>query len=288
MANIIQVKRRVSGLAGAPASLKSGEIAHNEIDQTLYVGLGDDGTGTASSITPLAGKGAFVDLASTQTIPAVKIFSQAPRASVDASLGTELVRKSQLDAALSSLAAGDMLSSVYDTDADGKVDQAEAADSAPWTGITGKPSTFPPATHSHAISEVTGLQTSLDAKAPLASPSLTGTPTAPTATPGLNNTQIATTAFVQAAVNALIGSAPGTLDTLNELAAALGDDPNFASSVTSGLAEKLVKSANLSDLTDAAQARSNLGLGSLALQSAGNVNITGGSLSGVTIDCGTF
>ena len=288
MANIIQVKRRVSGLAGAPASLKSGEIAHNEIDQTLYVGLGDDGTGTASSITPLAGKGAFVDLASTQTIPAVKIFSQAPRASVDASLGTELVRKSQLDAALSSLAAGDMLSSVYDTDADGKVDQAEAADSAPWTGITGKPSTFPPATHSHAISEVTGLQTSLDAKAPLASPSLTGTPTAPTATPGLNNTQIATTAFVQAAVNALIGSAPGTLDTLNELAAALGDDPNFASSVTSGLAEKLTKSANLGDLTDAAQARSNLGLGSLALQSAGNVNITGGSLSGVTIDCGTF
>lgn len=288
MANIIQVKRRVSGLAGAPASLKSGEIAHNEIDQTLYVGLGDDGTGTASSITPLAGKGAFVDLASTQTIPAVKIFSQAPRASVDASLGTELVRKSQLDAALSSLAAGDMLSSVYDTDADGKVDQAEAADSAPWTGITGKPSNFPPATHSHSISEVTGLQASLDTKAPLASPSLTGTPTAPTATPGLNNTQIATTAFVHAAVNALIGSAPGTLDTLNELAAALGDDPNFASSVTTGLAEKLTKSANLSDLTDAAQARSNLGLGSLALQSAGNVNITGGILSGVTIDCGTF
>lgn len=56
--------------------------------------------------------------------------------------------------------------------------------------------------HAHAISDVTGLQTALDAKAPLASPALTGTPTAPTATPGTNTTQLATTAFVQAAVTA--------------------------------------------------------------------------------------
>ena len=56
--------------------------------------------------------------------------------------------------------------------------------------------------HSHAISDVTSLQTTLDAKAPLASPTLTGTPTAPTASAGTNTTQIATTAFVQAAVSA--------------------------------------------------------------------------------------
>ena len=56
--------------------------------------------------------------------------------------------------------------------------------------------------HSHAISDVTSLQTTLDAKAPLASPALTGTPTAPTASAGTNTTQIATTAFVQAAVSA--------------------------------------------------------------------------------------
>jgi hypothetical protein len=81
-------------------------------------------------------------------------------------------------------------------------------------------------------------QEALDLKAPLASPQFTGTPTAPTAAPGTNTTQIATTAHVKAAIDALVASAPGTLDTLNELAAALGDDANFAATVTSALALK--------------------------------------------------
>jgi hypothetical protein len=67
---------------------------------------------------------------------------------------------------------------------------------------------------------------------------LTSTPTAPTATAGTNTTQIATTAFVSTAVANLINSAPGALDTLDELAAALGDDANFASTVTNSLALK--------------------------------------------------
>jgi hypothetical protein len=50
---------------------------------------------------------------------------------------------------LEGLGAGDMLKSVYDTDSDGKVDAAEAADTAPWNGITGKPAAFPPAAHNH-------------------------------------------------------------------------------------------------------------------------------------------
>jgi hypothetical protein len=95
------------------------------------------------------------------------------------------------------------------------------------------------ASHSHAIADVTGLQTALDAKAPLASPTLTGTPAAPTATAGTNTTQIATTAFVSTAVANLINSAPGALDTLDELAAALGDDASFATTVTNSIATKL-------------------------------------------------
>jgi len=75
--------------------------------------------------------------------------------------------------------------------------------------------------------------------APKASPALTGTPTAPTAGASTNTTQIATTAFVQTAVSNLIDSAPGALNTLNELAAALGDDANFSTTITTSLSTKL-------------------------------------------------
>lgn len=78
----------------------------------------------------------------------------------------------------------------------------------------------------------------LDTYAPLASPALTGTPTAPTAEQGDSSTTLATTAFVNAAILRLIGAAPGALDTLEELANALGDDPNFATTMTNLIAEK--------------------------------------------------
>jgi len=70
------------------------------------------------------------------------------------------------------------------------------------------------------------------------SPAFLGTPTAPTADPGTNTTQLATTAFMQAALAALVDSSPATLDTLNELAAALGDDPNFATTTATALGLK--------------------------------------------------
>jgi hypothetical protein len=121
------------------------------------------------------------------------------------------------------------------------------------------------------------ITTALASKAPLASPALTGTPTAPTASPGDNSliiantafvfaalslkanvnnpaftgvptaataangtatTQLATCQFVVNAINDLIASAPGALNTLNELAAALGNDANFAATVTTALSQK--------------------------------------------------
>lgn len=82
-------------------------------------------------------------------------------------------------------------------------------------------------------------------KAPLSSPTLTGTPKAPTASAGTNTTQIATTAFVQNAVANLVDSAPETMNTLDELSQALGDDPNFATTVANQIGTK----ANSSDLT---------------------------------------
>lgn len=81
-------------------------------------------------------------------------------------------------------------------------------------------------------------------KANIASPALTGTPTAPTAAAGTNTTQIATTAFVTAAIAALVNSAPAALDTLKELAAALGNDANFSTTMTNALAQKAAKSGD--------------------------------------------
>jgi len=82
---------------------------------------------------------------------------------------------------------------------------------------------------------------SISGFAPLASPALTGTPTAPTAAAGTSTTQVATTAFVGTAVSNLVASAPAALDTLNELATALGNDANFSTTLTTNLGLKAPK-----------------------------------------------
>lgn len=76
MANILRIKRRAGGLAaGAPTSLKNAELAFNEVDNILYYGYGDDGTGTANTVPAIAGIGAFVSLSSEQTITGNKTFT---------------------------------------------------------------------------------------------------------------------------------------------------------------------------------------------------------------------
>jgi hypothetical protein len=104
------------------------------------------------------------------------------------------------------------------------------------------------ATAGIAQSKISGLTTDLSNKldsttaastyAPLASPNLTGTPTAPTAAAGTSTTQVATTAFVGTAVADLVASAPAALNTLNELATALGNDASFSTTVTNAIALK--------------------------------------------------
>ena len=110
--------------------------------------------------------------------------------------------------------------------------------------------TAPSADDDHTLRTAieTYVASQIDAKAPLISPEFTGTPTAPTASAGTNTTQLATTAFVAAAIAALLNSAPGALDTLDELAAALGDDANFAATVTNALAGKQPLNANLTSI----------------------------------------
>lgn len=86
---------------------------------------------------------------------------------------------------------------IYDS-ATGKYKAGLPSAVADWDTLANKPATFPPSTHSHAESDVTSLVSDLAAKAALASPSLTGAPTAPTAAVDTNTTQLASTAFVLA------------------------------------------------------------------------------------------
>ena len=117
----------------------------------------------------------------------------------------------------------------------------------------------------------TTINNALALKAPLLSPALTGTPTAPTAAQSVNNTQIATTAFVKSAIAAMVGSAPAALDTLNELAAALGNDPNFATTMLNALAGKQPLDNTLTNLSgkDVAGLLAYLGLGEAAKRDVG-------------------
>jgi hypothetical protein len=94
----------------------------------------------------------------------------------------------------------------------GLTDAIDAYGGVSWQSLTDVPTTFAPAAHTHTISEIVGLQTQLNAKA--------------------------TPADVTAAISGVINAAPAALDTLNELAAALGNDANFSATVTNALAAK--------------------------------------------------
>ncbi|EOO9722746.1 phage tail protein [Escherichia coli] len=102
-------------------------------------------------------------------------------------------------------------------------------------------------------------------------PTFTGEPKAPTPDAGNNTTRIATTAFVQAAITALINGAPATLDTLKEIAAAINNDPKFSTTINNALAGKQPLDNTLTHLSgkDVAGLLAYLGLGEAAKRGVG-------------------
>jgi hypothetical protein len=253
MPNTIRIKRSTG--SSAPTSLANAELAYAEGADALYVGVGTGGAGGTATVVRQIGGGLW-SAKTANTIYAGPATGSAATPTFRALVAADIPTH------------GHAVSDV--------------------TGLQTALDSKAASVHSHAIGDVTNLQTSLNAKADLASPTFTGTPSAPTAVAGTNSTQIATTAFVSAAVNALINGAPGALDTLQELAAALGSDASFSTTITNSLAGKLTASSNLSDVASVSTARTNLGLGTMATQAASNVNITGGAIDNITIDGGTY
>lgn len=119
-------------------------------------------------------------------------------------------------------------------------------------------------------------------KAPLDSPELTGTPTTPTPPLSVSNQQIVNAEFVHAAVAALVGSSPEALDTLAELANALNNDPNFATTVLNALAGKQPLDGTLTNLSgkDVTGLLQYLGLVETIKLAAGALPVAGGELKG--------
>ncbi|EFD6695113.1 tail protein [Escherichia coli] len=102
-------------------------------------------------------------------------------------------------------------------------------------------------------------------------PTFTGEPKAPTPATGNNTTRIATTAFVQAAITALINGAPATLDTLKEIAVAINNDPKFSTTINNALSGKQPLDETLTHLSgkDVAGLLAYLGLGEAAKRDVG-------------------
>ena len=244
MSNTVRIKRRASsGSAGAPTSLENAELAFNEADDTLYYGKGSGGSGGSASTIEAIG-GAFVTKSSNVTIGGTKTFSNSPIVPTPSTSDDSTKAASTAYVQAQNYLTGNQTVTLSGV-------------------VTG--------------SGTTSVTTAFNASGV----TLPNNSAATTQATTDDSTKVATTAYVQARVGEVIGSAPSALDTLNELAAAINDDSSFSSTVTTSLGQKLVKASNLSDLTDAAAARSHLGLGTMATQNASG-------LSGVTIDCGTF
>lgn len=162
MANEIRIKRRLAGgAAGAPASLKTGELAWNQQDNILYGGFGDSGGGVATSVVPLGGTGSFAQLAS----PTFTGTPAAPTAAANTNT-TQL--------ATTAFVLGQANSTAGTIAMNG-------------TQAAGASNLYARADHVHP---------SDTSRAPLASPTFTGVPAAPTAAADTATTQLATTAFV--------------------------------------------------------------------------------------------
>lgn len=140
---------------------------------------------------------------------------------------------------------------------------AAIAVSGSYADLSNVPTQFNPSAHNHAASEINSgtfanariseANVTQHVAALLANAALTGTPTAPNVAQGDNSTKVANTAFVIAELAALADSSPDALNTLNELAAALGDDPNFAATVNNSIALKLPKTGAENGATSQAQ-----------------------------------
>ena len=282
MPNILRLKRRESGAAGAPSALKQSEPAYNEVDDTLYLGVGSGGGGgNAASIKAVAGAGAFVSKTGNQTISGDKVFTgivdfsnaTIPSLSLSQNLTivgnlivqgtTTTISSTTIDVADKNIELG-KVSSPSDTTADG----------GGLTLLGSTPHTFnwvnstDSWTSSENLELATGKVFRIDGISVLSKTSLGSTVT------GSSLTGVGTIST-------------GVWNATDIAVAHGGTGASNASDALTNLGfSNFIK--NLINDADAATARATFGLGSMATQDLTAVDIDGGTIDGITFDCGTF
>lgn len=253
--------------SGAPASaLLAGEPAYDLTNEVLYIG---DGTNNDK----VGGKGAVVMLEGNQTVAGVKTFSSTISGSVDGNAATATTLATSRDISLS----GDLTGTAsFNGSANASISATLAnsgvsagtftkltvnAKGLATSGTTLEAADIPTLTAAKVSDFDTQVRTSrLDQMAaPTGSVSLSSQKVTNLADPSASS-DAANKGYVDSAVSAIVDGAPDLLNTLNEIAAAIADDANYSTTLTTALGTKLVKASNLSDLTDASAARTNLGL----------------------------
>ena len=265
MANpVLKIKRG----NGAPPTLEAGQQAYDLTNKVLY-----QGNGTATN-DKIGGAGAALMLEGNQTVAGVKTFSSTISGSVDGNAATATALATGRDIALTGDATGTASAFNGSANAEIAVTLANSGVSAgtftkitvnakglATSGTTLEASDIP----TLAASKVSDFDTQVRSSrldqmaAPTASVSANSQKITSLADPSASS-DAANKGYVDSAVSALVNGAPEALDTLNELAAALGNDANLSTTLTNAIGEKLAKASNLSDLTDASAARTNLGL----------------------------
>ena len=282
MPNILRLKRRESGAAGAPSALKQSEPAYNEVDDTLYLGVGSGGGGgNAASIKAVAGAGAFVSKTGNQTISGDKVFTGTvdlsgatiPSLSLSQNLtivGNLIVQGTTTTVSSTTITVADKnlelgkVSSPSDTTADGGGLTLLGSTPHTFNWVNGTDSW----TSSEHIELATGKVFRIDGISVLSKTSLGSTVTGSSLT-GVGTISTGVWNATDIAISHGGTGASNASDALTNL--------GFSDFIK-----------NLINDADAATARATFGLGSIATQDLTAVDIDGGTIDGITFDCGTF